>query len=88
MDLGPWGAGSWVYSELGRILLRTPKSVIDGGGAQHIRWEQSSPIRLVFWVEVRPEAGYVVSSGGPRPEGRRLMGYSELGQIPLRTLTV
>jgi len=88
VDLRPRGAGSWVFSELGRILLRTPKSVIDGGGAQHIRWEQSSSIRLVFWVEVRPEAGYVVSSGGPGPEGRRLMGYSELGQIPLRTLTV
>ena len=56
MDLGPRGAGSWVYTELGQILLRTPKSVIDDGGAQYIMWEQSSPIRLVFWVEVRPKA--------------------------------
>jgi hypothetical protein len=39
----------------------TPTSVIDGGGAQHIRREQSSPIRLVFWVELGPRPWYVVA---------------------------
>ena len=74
MDLGPRGASSWVYSELGRILLRTPKSVIDGEGAQHIRRGQSSPIRLAFWVELGLRPGYVVSSSGPGSKGRRLVG--------------
>ena len=35
---------------------------------------QPSPIKLVFWVELGPMPWYVVGSGGPRPEGHRLMG--------------
>ena len=35
------------------------------GGAQYIRRGQSSPIRLVFWVELGPIPGYVVDSSGP-----------------------
>ena len=53
----------------GEIVVFSPTSVIDGGGAQHIRWGRSSPIRLVFWVELGPMPEYVVCSGGPRPEG-------------------
>ena len=53
-----------------------PTSVIDGGGAQHIRRGQPSPIRLVFWVELDPRPGYVVGSGGLGPEGRRLVGIA------------
>ena len=34
---------------------------------------QPSPIRLVFWVELGPRFWYVMGSGGPRPEGRRLI---------------
>jgi len=65
----------------------SPTSVIDGGGAQHIRRGQPSPIRLVFWVELGPRPWYVVGSGGPRPEGVPARVYSELGRYPLRTLT-
>ena len=54
----------------------SPTLVIDGGGAQHIRRGHSSPIRLVFWVELDPRPWYVVGSGGPRPDGHRLMGIA------------
>ena len=37
------------------VLGFSPTSVIDGGGAQHIRWGKSSPIRLIFWVELDPK---------------------------------
>jgi hypothetical protein len=43
---------SWAQCVTGEIVRFSPTSVIDGGGAQHIRRGQSSPIRLVFWVEL------------------------------------
>jgi len=52
----------------------SPTLVIDGGGAQHIRRGQPSPIRLVFWVELGIKLWYVVGSSGPEPEGRWLVG--------------
>ena len=72
---------------LEELLDLVPPSVIDGEGAQHIRWGQSSPIRLVFWVELGPMPMYVVGSSGPRPEGLTARRYNELGQILLCTLT-
>jgi hypothetical protein len=51
-------------------------SVINGGGAQHIRHGQPSPIRLVFWVELGSRPGYVVGSGGSGPEGHQLVGIA------------
>ena len=65
----------------------SPTSEIDGGGAQHIRRGQPSPIKLVIWVELGPKPRYVVGSCGPGPEGPSARGYSEPGRIPLRTLT-
>jgi hypothetical protein len=44
---------------MGEIVRFSLTSIIDGGGAQHIRQEQPSLIRLVFWVWVVP-ALYVV----------------------------
>jgi hypothetical protein len=43
----------------GEIVRFSLTSIIDGGGAQHIRRRQPSSIRLVFWVRVVP-ALYVV----------------------------
>jgi len=60
---------------------------IDGGGAQHIRRGQPSPIKLVIWVELGPKPSYVVGSCGSGPEGPSARGYSESGRISLRTLT-
>ena len=60
----------------GEIVMFSPTSVIDGGGSQHIRWGRSSPIRLVFWVELGLRPGYVVCFSGPRPGGRRLVGIA------------
>ena len=60
----------------GEIVRFSPTSKIDGGGAQHIRPGQPLPIRLVFWVELGLGPGYVVGSGGPRPEGLRLVGIA------------
>jgi hypothetical protein len=54
----------------------SPTSIIDVGGAQHIRRGQPSPIRLVFWVELGLMPRYVVGSGGSGPEGRRLVGIA------------
>jgi len=67
---------SWVRYVTGEIVRFSPTSVIDGGGAQLIRRGQPSPIRLVFWVELGPMYWYVMGSGGPRPEGRRLAGIA------------
>ena len=50
--------------------------VIDGGGAQHIRRGQYSPIILVFWVELGLMPSYVIDSGGPWLEGRRFVGIA------------
>ena len=54
----------------------SPTSVIDGGGAQHIRQRHSSPIRLVFWVELGLRLRYVVGSNRLEPDERRLMGIT------------
>jgi hypothetical protein len=43
----------------------SPTSEIDGGGGTTYRWGQSSPIRLVFWVELGP-GPIVMGSGGPK----------------------
>jgi hypothetical protein len=48
----------------GEIAGFSPTSGIDGGGAQHIGGG-SSPIRLVFWVELGP-GPVVVGSGRPK----------------------
>jgi hypothetical protein len=48
----------------GEIVVFSPSSEIDGGGAQHIDGGQSSPIRLIFWVELGPRS-VVVGSVGP-----------------------
>ena len=53
----------------GEIVRFSPTSVIDGGGAQYIKWGQPSLVRLVFSVELGLQPRYVVGSGGPRPEG-------------------
>ena len=46
---------------------------------------------LVFWIELGLRPGCVVSSGGPGPEGRQLVGIASwaglLDRIPLCTLT-
>jgi len=78
---------SYVRCVTGEIVRFSPTSEIDGGGAQHIRPGQPSPIRLVIWVELGPKPRYVVGSRGPGPEGPSARGYSEPGRIPLRTLT-
>jgi hypothetical protein len=57
----------------GEIVRFSSTSIIDDGGAQHISRGQPSLIRLVFWIELGPIPGYVVGSGGPGPEGRRLV---------------
>ena len=36
----------------GEIVRFSPTSVIDGGGARHIRRGQPSPNGLVFWAEL------------------------------------
>jgi hypothetical protein len=68
------------------IFRFSPTSIIDGGEAQHIRRGQSSPIRLVFWVELGLRH-YMLWA----PVDLVLRGigswYSKLGRIPLRTLT-
>jgi hypothetical protein len=50
----------------GEIVGFSPTSGIDGGGATY-RWGQSSPIRLVFWVELGPRP-VVVASVDLRPD--------------------
>ena len=48
---------------------------------------QSSPIKLVFWVELDRGLGWL-GSGGPRPGRALARGYSKPGRILLRTLIV
>jgi hypothetical protein len=66
-------ASCWVWSHIGNWWW--------GGGTTYM-WGQSSPIRLVIWVELRTWP-IVVGSGGPRPDGAPACGYSGLGQNPL-----
>jgi hypothetical protein len=56
-------------------------------GAQHIRWGQPSPIRLVFWVELDPKALVCCGLRWTWTWGAPAHGYNEPGRIPLRTLT-
>ena len=68
------------------IVRFSPTSEVDGGGAQHIKWGQSSPIKLVFWVELDRGLGWL-GSGGPRPGRVLARGYSAPGRFPLRILS-
>jgi hypothetical protein len=89
-----WWASARGYSGSGRIHMVTgepvtgeivrfsPTSEIDGGGAQHNGGGQSSPIRLVFWVELGPGPA-VVGSGGPKAWWASARGYSGSGRILL-----
>jgi hypothetical protein len=52
-------------------------------GEHKINVGQSSPIRLVFCVELDP-GPVVVGSSGPRPNGASARGYSGPGCITLR----
>jgi hypothetical protein len=54
----------------GEIVRFSPILLIDDERAQHVRWGQPSPIRLVFWVELGPRPRYVVDSDEPGLEGR------------------
>jgi hypothetical protein len=56
-ELGPMcdGGDCWVWSHIGNRWW----------GSATYRWGQSSPIRLVFWVELGP-GRVVVGSGGSK----------------------
>jgi hypothetical protein len=47
----------------------------------HIRWGQSSPIRLVFWVELGLSALVCCGLQWPRPEGHGLVGIASRAGI-------
>ena len=67
----------------GEIVRFSPTLEIDDGRAQHIRRGQSSPIRLVFWVEL----GLSIvgcSSVGPGLYVVLARRYPGLGRIRLR----
>jgi len=67
---------NWVQCVTGETVRFSPTSVTDDGGAQHIRREQFSPVRLVFWVEIGLRPRYVVCSDAPGSEGSQLVGIA------------
>jgi hypothetical protein len=62
-------------------------SCSDGGGAQHIRWGQSSPVRLVFGLS-KAHGPYMLSAPVDLgPMGAHTRG-SELGRLQASSKTV
>ena len=59
------------------VLGLVSHRVIDGREAQHIRWGQSSTIKLFFCIELTRMLEYVIGTSGPKAQGHR---YSDLGQ--------
>jgi len=67
---------SWIRCVMEEIVRFNSTLVIDDEGAQYIKQGRgwSSPVGLVFWVELGLMFEYVAGFGGPRPEELRLMG--------------